>query len=105
MIPKNYIYKDTDGDHWPDAAFGNNEYYCIDFSDWITEENDSFVSAEWTIPIGLFGSDDYVIEEDNQAFIKLRADGRGSFKVNLALTTMEENKESTKQIVMILRVY
>lgn len=103
MRPKHYPYKDIDGNHFPDAALGSAEYYCINFGDWIREENDELVTAEWIVPDQLDNLDNYVASRE--AYIKLGTKIRGSFRVELKLTTQENGNEQTRVVPMILRVY
>lgn len=103
MNIKHYPYKDIDGNHWPDAALGDALFYAIDYSQWLTEENDELVSIAWTVPAGLVGSDGF--EANGQANIKLTTEKRGSHKVVCAITTVENGFEQKKTVLMILKVY
>lgn len=100
---KNYPYKDIDGNHWPDAALGDELFYCIDYNTWITEENDSLVSITWVVPDGLEGSEAH--EANGEAFIKLKTLARGSHRVEMHLRTKEFDYEQVKVVPMILKVY
>lgn len=102
MSFKDFPYTAIDGNHWPDAYLGNDEYYAIDYSEWASEENDTVTSVTWNVPEGLHGDDSH--EAGGKAFIKLRADKRGSFKVVCTLTAMEDGKQQKKVIEMILKV-
>ena len=103
MIPKAYQYIDVDGNHWPDASVGDSLYYSVDFAQWVVAENDNLVSVDWVVPECLNNEDSFV--EGGQAFIKLGAAAVGSYKVLCNIHTVENTKEQTKTIPMILKVY
>jgi hypothetical protein len=103
MIPKDYVYTDIDGCHWPDTKLGSSMFYSIEYSQWLSDENDSFVSASWEIPEGVTGSEAY--ESGGEAFIKITADTRGSHKIKMNLTTSESGYVQTQVVEMILKVY
>lgn len=103
MSFKSFPYPDIDGMHWPDTYLNNAEYYAVDYSDWASKENDSVLSVTWSLPIGLIGSDSH--EAGGKAFIKIKAEARGSFRVVCTLTAEESGKQQTKIVEMILKVY
>ena len=103
MSFKNYPYKDTDGNHWPDAVLGDSLYYSIDFSGWLESQNDTLESGEWDVPEDVTGEDSY--EDATQAYIKLTAAKRGSHTITGHLHTIEKGKRQTKAVAMILKVY
>lgn len=100
---KNYGYVAPDGNHWPDANLGDAQYYSIDYSEWLVNENDALVDVSWSVPEGLVGTDSH--EANSQAFIKLATSERGSFKIVCTIITTENAKQQTKVVPMILKVY
>ena len=103
MIPKNYPYLATDGNHFPDAALGSSQYYCINYLQWLTEEGDTLVGVEWELPEGLTGEDAH--EAAGEAFIKLTPEFRRSYRVTCKVTTQENGKEQINTVTVILKVY
>jgi hypothetical protein len=81
---------DADGNAWwkPDAIVGSEKYYTLDWSEWLTAENDTLNgSAIWFIPAGLTNMD-----EQNLApltSIKLRADAVGTYIIECKVPTIE----------------
>jgi len=103
MSVKNFLYKDVDGNHWPDAALGSSLYYAICFGSWLTSENDSLVNVTWSLPDGVTGEDSF--EDEDEAFIKLTPTKRGSFTIVCNLTSSESGKQQIKTVPMVLKVY
>ena len=103
MSFKDFPYPDIDGMHWPDTYLNNEEYYAIDYSDWAAEENDAIVGVTWTLPSELSGSDSH--ETGGKAYIKIKANARGYFRVVCELTSEEASKQQKKIIEMVLKVY
>lgn len=100
---KDYPYKDIDGNHWPDAPLGSDLFYSIDYSTWIVEEGDVLVSATWELPSGVTGTEAH--EASGQAYIKIKAEERGSHHIKCTLTTTENGYNQNKVVNMVLKVY
>ena len=103
MIPKKYNYVEIDGNHWPDADKGDNLFYSLDFSCWLNGEEDSFVSAEWTLPDGVTSDESFIGVDE--AVIKIHTPSIGSYKVICTLTSNDRGREQTNVIPMVLKVY
>jgi|TARA_B110000908_G_C10228649_1_gene439375 hypothetical protein len=107
MSFKDYYYKSTDGEHFPDAVLGSNLFYGLDFSCWLKNEEDTLVSIEWTLPDGVTSEDDFL--QGTVGNIKLSPTRTGSFVINCVITTEETLNFSTllqeKSIDTILKVF
>ena len=65
-------YYDDDGLlHWPDAELDSENYYGIDWDDWLTAEgvNETKVTATWDVPTGLTNMDEETV--GNVEYVKL----------------------------------
>lgn len=102
-MKKNYYYTDIDGDHFPDASKGDELYYSIMFSCWLSNEGDSTESITWSVPEGLTLLDEFI--QGGEAKAKIRCDRVGSFKVTCTINTIEGTSNQTKNVPMILKVY
>lgn len=97
-------YKDADGDcHWPTCNVGSAKFYGVDWSAYLTNENDTISgSATWTVPSGLTESDTSIVS--NVARIKLTATAAGQYVVKCSINTTEGADTQTHIQVMNLKV-
>ena len=107
MLSLPFAYKDTDGDHWPDAVLGDELYYSIEFSEYLASENDTLVSVSWVLDDGITSTDEF--NSGSEAFIKLKPSQRGTFKAtcNIQLTETgadDVERTQTKSVEMMLKV-
>lgn len=107
MIALDYSYKDTDGDHWPDTNLGSNLYYSIEFSEYLSSENETLVEISWEVDEGLESSSEF--NSGSEAYIKLKPLKRGTFKVKCFINTSETGENDTvytqtKTVEMMLKV-
>lgn len=100
---KNYSYTAPDGNHWPDAHKGSDLFYAIDFSEWLSNENDQLTSVDWVYPSGLTSTENFLV--GNEATIKLASSKVGTFRVTCKITSEENSKVQTVAVPMMLRVY
>lgn len=83
-----------------DMRLGAEEWYSIDCSTYLTNENDTLVSATWTVPTGLTEMDSQVVSD--VAFIKLRADIIGVHYIGFSLDSQEStNTQDTRERIKI----
>lgn len=100
---KKYSYEAVDGTHFPDANIGDDLYYAIDISPWLTEEADTLTSVTWSYPKGLTSSDNFLV--GMEATIKVATNTVGSFRLTCKIESTENGKTQTNAIPMMLRVY
>jgi hypothetical protein len=105
MIPKKFNYTTVDGNHWPDADKGDNLFYSIDISCFLEEEKDILVNVTWEVPDGLFTESADQFVESNLATIKLHSPSHGSFVIKCTIDTVDNGRQQTNVIPMILTVY
>jgi len=86
----NQSYNAPDGAYWPDVYAGVDEYFGVDCSTWLTNENDTLTSVEWTLPSGVTSSDEY--EDGNTALIKLNASSAGTYTIKFKLNSSESGR-------------
>ena len=107
MSFKNFPYTDVDGEHFPDAIVGSDVFYGLDFTCWLANEEDTIVSAVWTLPDGLTTSDDFL--QDTVGTIKIKALRAGSYVINCVLTSTETLNQAVlqqeKSIDTVLKVF
>lgn len=103
MIQRKYSYTGIDGNHWPDAESGDDLYYSIDFSCWLTAELDSLVSVSWAISAGITSSNDFVV--DTEASIKIFSPTPGSFRAVCTIVSQDNGVEQSNTVPMILKVF
>jgi hypothetical protein len=103
MIPKKYHYLDVDGNHFPDADEGDELIYTIDFSCWLTQERDDFVSAAWEVSSGAVLIEQFV--EGTRALVKVSTPTVGTFKLVCTLNSTEAGKTQINKVPMMLKVY
>jgi len=103
MMVRKYFYTSVDGNHFPDSDLGDDLYYAIDYSCWLASENDTLESIDWIVPEGI-SSDESFISGTN-ANIKISSDTVGSFKLICNIHTVENGKQQTNAVPMILRVF
>lgn len=104
MIKRKYIYTDIDGNHWPDAEMGDDLYYAIDFSCWLTNEADTIIAVRWTIPAGAHSSDEFLV--GTEATVKISVDKPGSYKIIGTIDSTDSNNViQTNSVPMILKVF
>ena len=107
MSIKTFPYHEIDGDHFPDATLGSDLYYGLDFSCWLTGEEDTIVSTTWSYPEGITSEDDFM--QGNVGNIKLKATRPGSFIINCLLVSEETvnavTLQQTKSIDTVLKVF
>jgi hypothetical protein len=83
-------YIDSYGDAWwkPDAIVGSEKYYTLDWSEWLTAENDTLNGdAVWTVPTGLTNMDEQNLSPLTS--IKLSADAVGTYTIECEIPTIE----------------
>lgn len=102
-MKKNFYYKDIDGEHFPDASVGDELYYSILFSCWLTNEGDTLEGVTWTVSDGLTVLDEAI--QGGEVKAKIRCERAGSFRVLCTLDTIEDAQTQTKNVPMILKVY
>lgn len=106
MLHCNYPYVDTDGDHWPDAIVGDAQFYAVNFEQWISAENETLVTIDWSVPAGVEASDDF--HTGVEAYVKLAPKQRGTFEILCQLNTTETANDieytGTKTIRVFLKV-
>ena len=100
---KKYSYEAVDGTHFPDANVGDDLYYAIDISPWLTEEQDTLTSVAWVYPSGVTSSDQFLV--GSEATIKVSTNTVGTFRLTCKITSIENGKTQTNAIPMMLRVY
>lgn len=107
MLSLSFAYKDTDGNHWPDAVLGDELYYSIEFANYLSSENDTLVSVAWVLDDNLTSTDAF--NSGSEAYIKLKPSKRGTFKAvcNISLTETGVDgvdRTQTKSVEMMLKV-
>lgn len=107
MLHLGYSYTDLDGEHWPDVSLGSKEFYCIEFAEKLSKENDTLVEIEWVIPEGVIATEDF--HSGSEAYVNLAPQKRGTFEIlcNISLTETALNGKSYAQIIakkMMLKV-
>jgi hypothetical protein len=100
---KKYSYEAIDGTHFPDANVGDDLFYAIDISQWLSAEHDTLTSVAWVYPSGVTSSEQFLV--GNEATIKVATNKTGSFKLICKITTVENGKTQINAIPMMLRVY
>ena len=103
MIQRKYSYKDLDGNHWPDADKGDNLFYAIDFTKWLTNEADTLDSVAWTLPDGITSSEEFIA--GNEGHVKLSTPRVGNFKIICTMMSDDNGQIQENIIPMILKVY
>ena len=96
-------YTSSEGNHWPDANAGDDLYYSIDFSTWLTAEGDTLSSVSWTLPDEITSSDEFV--DSNKAYIKLLTATAGKHTIKCTLQSTDAGKTQTNVVPIILEVY
>lgn len=82
------IYEEDGKLYWPDTHVGSELDYGIDWSLWLTNENDTFVSMTWdTLPTGL--SSTYDNDAANISLINIVAGAAGTYCINGLMTSVE----------------
>tara|TARA_Y100001963_G_scaffold128140_1_gene182149 strand:- start:3000 stop:3326 length:327 start_codon:yes stop_codon:yes gene_type:complete len=107
MNHKTYAYTGMDGNHFPDCYLGSEEFYSIDFSDFLNIENETLVEVEWIIPEYVNASEDF--HSGTEAYVKLSPQKRGThtIKCKISLTETDINgivRDQQKLVVMQLKV-
>ncbi len=83
-----------------DLYVAAEEYYSIDCTDYLTNENDSLVAVTWTVPDGLTELDSQI--NGNIASIKLRGDTEGTHYIGFSLDSTESgNNQDTREKIKI----
>ena len=97
------VHENADGIHWPDATLGSEKYYGILITDFLAEENDTYVSSSWTVPTGLTNMDTDKVGDEFR--IKLSADTLGSnYEIICEFSTTEGGNTQTFRQTMLLNV-
>jgi hypothetical protein len=97
------VYEEDGKTYWPDTLVGSVLDYGIDWSDWLTNENDTFVSITWAaLPTGL--SSDYESDADDISLIRLSADAAGTHCISGIMECIESGHEQSLPVQMYLIV-
>lgn len=93
-------YTDKNGvAHWTDCFAGSQEYYGIEWANWLTNENDTLTGVTWTLPNGLTQLDAY--NTTTLTAIKIGADEVGEHEVSCTIDTIE-NSDTQKVVQKII---
>lgn len=96
---------DEEGRAWwqPDAELDSEKYYSVNWTTWLTNENDTIDSVVWEVPAGLVKMDEKLV--GNIAAVKLQATTIGTHLVRCVMNS-RENTETQKPIQTVhLKVF
>jgi len=97
------IYEEDGKLYWPDTQIGSELDYGIDWSLWLTNEGDDFVSMTWeTIPAGLTSA--YNNDSANISLINLVAVTAGTYCISGLMESAESGHSQTLPIQIHLKV-
>jgi len=102
MKIKRYTYTATDGIHWPDAFVGEDAFYSIDFTNWLSKTNDEVLTATWELPEGITSFENFI--SNNKAIIKLNTQIAGTYEIICSITSTDVSRTQTTIIPMMLKV-
>jgi hypothetical protein len=103
MIPKKYHYVDIDGNHFPDADKGDDLYYALELSCWLTSEGDILSSATWDVSEGATITESSVA--GTIATVRVSTPIVGTFKLRCTVTSDDSGNQQTNVVPMMLKVY
>ena len=87
---------------WPCTYEGSNEVYGLALQDYLKSEGDAFQSIVWTLPNGLVGTNEVVV--DDIAYIKIEAEFSGVHVIKYELESIESGSIQTRLGKIILTV-
>lgn len=86
--------------YFADLYVGSEEYYSINCTDYLTDENDTLTGVAWTIPTGLTEMDSQI--NGNIASVKVRGDIAGTYYIGFSLDSQESTStQDTREKVKI----
>lgn len=99
---KDFPYNNIDGEHWNDIHIGSKELRYIDLDKYV-DDYLKVISVKWDhSKVGTGTS----FEEDGIAFIQVKPESYGSFKITATITFNDINGTiNEKHVPMILKVY
>ena len=96
-------YTDADGlAWWPSTPLTSEKFFAVDWTDYLTAENDTIGVVDWTVPTGLTNMADS--EVGDQARIKLSADSVGTYEITCEMNSTEGSDTQKHIQVMNLEV-
>ena len=97
------IYEEDGKLYWPDTFIGSKLDYGFDWSVWLTNEGDTFVSMTWnTIPTGLLF--DYDADSSDTSIINLEAVTVGTYCISGIMQSSEGGHSQDLPVKMYLKV-
>lgn len=83
---------------WPCSYQGTEKYFGINLAPFLAKEAETLNGVDWTIPNGLTLLDERI--ENNVAYIKLKLDYPGDYKIPFTVFSVEgSNTQATKEII------
>jgi len=102
MITEVYV-DDDDRIFWPDTIVGSELDYCVDWSLWLENENDEFVSMTWNdLPTGLSSS--FNANSSGVSTIRISADLAGTYCISGVMVSSESGHQQSLVVKMNLIV-
>lgn len=105
MYLKDFVYKDNDGIHFPDARTGSENFYELDVKEYLIYEDEDLVRAEWTAEKGIEIIHDEIHKKEGIVAIKVKTPIVGSYSLVCRLITADHGVEQTTVIPMVIKVY
>lgn len=97
------IYEEDGKLYWPDTYVGSKLDYGFDWTLWLTNEGDTFVSMTWdTIPTGLVSSFD--ADASDISLINLEANTAGTYCISGIMQSTEGGHTQDLPVRMYLKV-
>ena len=97
------IYEEDGKLYWPDTLVGSELDYGFNWSDWLTNENDTFVSMTWDdLPTGLTSSFDG--DSNDVSLINLVAGTAGEYCISGIMLSVESGHNQSLPVQMYLKV-
>ena len=93
-------YTDKNGvAHWTPCFKGSQEYYAIEWANWLSNEGDTLTGVTWSVPNGLTQLDSFTTA--TRTAIKLSADETGDHEVLCTIDSIE-NSDTQKVVQKII---